>query len=356
MAQIHWLSYTVKHSFEDSTSLLGAIYNILPECFVELLWGDSRQERLKNIEYFIEKGKNGYTESILFNYGIRILYNPFAKLFEVNGLTHSFTELRQEADRMGVHIIIPGSAFDRLIPAWSAEDCVALKERLKCYDWNISRIDIAFDTDQLDFSYFYEKYCKGEFITTYRSRSQFVDKCNRGTLYFGTRKSEHFIRIYDKALEKGLDGVVWTRLEGQYKSEYASQMFEAFILGNCSDYILGNLRFVKEVRKNMSRDSVIDDCYQRFISGKDLKRLSQVRKNKTVHWLFTQVGNSLKTLEAISPGFVNNLLQNSSVNFDLKKRLYKEREDQLLEVFSDIPDDINYIGLDKEVYEQLKIC
>jgi len=41
------------------------------------------------------------------------------------------------------------------------------------------------------------------------------------TLYVGNRQSEKFLRVYDKAAEQGIPGLLWTRIELEMKGDYA---------------------------------------------------------------------------------------------------------------------------------------
>jgi len=52
------------------------------------------------------------------------------------------------------------------------------------------------------------------------------------TLYLGSRSSDRFLRVYDKAAQKKLMGVSWTRLELELKDRRAQQYAESIAMGD----------------------------------------------------------------------------------------------------------------------------
>lgn len=69
---------------------------------------------------------------------------------------------------------------------------------------------------------------EGEAIGSARSSAEFRAIGERGhTLYLGSRKSDMFIRAYDKAAEMKLLGEIWTRVELQSRRQRADNLVRA---------------------------------------------------------------------------------------------------------------------------------
>lgn len=93
---------------------------------------------------------------------------------------------------------------------------------------NITRLDVALDLYGGDvcMSELVDAYRRDAFETRPADLSVGLYDTNRGrggvTLYLGSRKSQRFMRIYDKAAEQGLVGHEgWTRLELQTRKRFA---------------------------------------------------------------------------------------------------------------------------------------
>lgn len=88
--------------------------------------------------------------------------------------------------------------------------------------WNphVTRRDVAFD--------FYDEPLNNYTILDDLSRKRrlYLDRSGKfETLYIGANKSDIQIRIYNKALEKDLDNVIWWRVEAQMRKVYADTFF-----------------------------------------------------------------------------------------------------------------------------------
>jgi hypothetical protein len=127
---------------------------------------------------------------------------------------------------MGVHIRLPASALQL------GGDPVAILTDLDRMGAACTRLDIAADDFKglLDMDVLLDKIVKGEFVC----RSRIVDQVRRlrggsgNTLYFGSRRSDTFFRIYDKAAEQAQKGALflgpWVRAEMELKNERAEKM------------------------------------------------------------------------------------------------------------------------------------
>lgn len=114
---------------------------------------------------------------------------------------------------MGVHVSWSGTALQTVNPRAVLRNALAMGA-------NITRIDIAIDAYRplllgsmklwLD---------RGDAET--RARDWNLIQGRKGTtLYVGSRTSEKFLRIYDKAAEQGTDGP-WYRIELECKGDFA---------------------------------------------------------------------------------------------------------------------------------------
>lgn len=248
---------------------------------------------------FSGSGVMGYTESVRMPGAGKILWHPARK-------------------DMGIHIILPGSALPDL-------KVTALGAINRVYDWGgkISRLDIAFDDYEgtLDIETMYEKILSGQLVTRFRKVSR-IDGASIGkdertgyTVNVGSRKSEAFIRIYDKAIEQKARGVDsasipenWIRVEVELKGKKANAFGK--LLGEtaremgisaggiCARLLLGLLDFKEENPddSNKSRwgtsdwwSEFIGENEKLFLSlGKPVKEMEDTR-----NWIRTQVAVSL---------------------------------------------------------------
>ena len=304
---IDWLQYTIKDVFtaaDDIHLLLSRTVASLPYPVQDLLGFHSQEYPAQT--YSLGRGVNFYQNSLTFASGVKILYNP-------------------PKAEMGTNIIVPGSALkEKELEPFDISDW--FKKVLVHYQYNICRVDIAQDTD-VDFSYFYDKYQAGEFVTRYLNHSlkTFVDRSNRGTIYFGTRGKGTFIRIYDKYLEqysqlkskihkaefvKQYQGKPWTRLEMECRQEQALQMLEHYINGNCGDVFLGHLRFVEKMQAKKSR-CVVDNVYLNVINAKCARRLIKMKNNEmNVDWIIKVCVRNLLAVKAVNPRLFDILMDN----------------------------------------------
>lgn len=101
-------------------------------------------------------------------------------------------------------------------------------------DWKPTRIDLAvdlFDSDVSVEQWYYELF---KVHGANRQRSLEYKRKKRGdSVYLGSRESDKFLRIYDKAKEQGLDND-WVRVEVEAKGDIAQQL-AGKILGNWSN-------------------------------------------------------------------------------------------------------------------------
>ncbi|ECI5748702.1 hypothetical protein D5P88_22350 [Salmonella enterica subsp. enterica] len=111
----------------------------------------------------------------------------------------------------------------------------------------LSRIDLCFDdfTGNFDTAYALTAYKDRAFLSGKGGRVQELDvrrpvtgdKLRGDTVYVGKRKSRIYWRVYDKALEQKLEGVLWYRSEVELKKVTVDVLsdVDAFFAGLC-DY------------------------------------------------------------------------------------------------------------------------
>lgn len=157
--------------------------------------------------------RNGYTEGLANQAGAVAMRN------------------RNRSD-MGVHVGYSGSTLNSY-----NENNV---KPLNILRWHItrqasvSRIDLAFDIkdEGMEPGILYNMLQDGRAKTTAKTWSLITGNDGGSTCYIGSRSSEAFVRIYDKAAQVGVDGQ-WTRVEMELKASKAR--FAAFTMASEPD-------------------------------------------------------------------------------------------------------------------------
>lgn len=108
---------------------------------------------------------------------------------------------------MGVHIVISGSALRELLERCEISQRDILRE-LSNTGGRFTRLDLAKDVRgiQIDLDGIYKAISAGKTKGTARKFAQMHSPNGGNTIYVGSRESERFIRIYDKAAQSGLSG------------------------------------------------------------------------------------------------------------------------------------------------------
>ena len=150
----------------------------------------------------MDKGRNGYRQ--------RWFYDNISILFD-------------GAEGMGVCVDMTGSGC-RAFETYSSTSWEDLFYTIyNSLDYNITRLDMAFDdhTGLLDIAVLQDDTDEHNYVS--RSRTWMVQYGSAGTtIYHGSPKSNMYIRIYDKAAERNLEGVHWIRVEMQMRDEIAT--------------------------------------------------------------------------------------------------------------------------------------
>ena len=179
-----------------------------PETIMQLLG-------LKDVPWkMMDRGMNGYKARFFFE-NISILYDG--------------------AENMGVCVNMSGMGC-RAFETYSTINWTELMQILfyNSGDYNVTRLDMAYDDhtgilniDEIARDTRDRRYvARAKYSEVLESDNQITDI--RGiTVMIGSERSNMFIRIYDKAAERGFDDLHWIRLEMQMRDEIA----QGFIAG-----------------------------------------------------------------------------------------------------------------------------
>lgn len=288
---IDYISFTLKIDTESPSFALSTFYKYVA---LETEVGE------------LQTGMNGYEKSIVFPSGIRILFCG--------------------RPGMGIHVVIPGLGLSSIHLDF---DVFKLLRTLKAdgVPYNISRIDIAIDTD-IDFGYFLNKFDRKEYVCRYSEENirKYVDVTNRGTLYFGRRGGLTYIRIYDKAKQQNVPGT-WTRLEMECRGDACEQIINALKTGEVGKYFLGHLRFVNKRCSDMSKAVTSKKYLDMLENPTEKKRLQKKKGDDTLEWFISQVAPTVKALELdYGKDYVRQVIDNAKISkrqiferFDIQK-------------------------------------
>jgi DNA relaxase NicK len=148
------------------------------------------------------------------------------------GILHYWNDNRPE---MGHHVVISGSALHRV----SARRCVAQKallEQIVNTAGRVSRLDLAKDASDVPLSIttLWAVFCTRGLGGRSHKVTHMESENGGETIYIGSRSSERFIRIYNKAAEQYLHNRHWTRFEVETKGMVARMV--ASVLVNTDDW------------------------------------------------------------------------------------------------------------------------
>lgn len=214
----------------DWVSITSKIHS--PQNFIEMLGLDH-----SGISWEQVKGAHGYQDRLYWE-KISIHYNG--------------------REDMGVWLEMSGQGC-RAFESFGTGDYEALFQEVldNPEEMNLTRLDVAFDDQEglLDIGNVADDTIEREFISKWTSgkveRSMDFDQqkdTDALTINFGSMSSEIFLRIYDKAKERGFtDGRHWVRVELQLRRDRALAMVQRTEpIGQAFAGVLGNyLRFIE---------------------------------------------------------------------------------------------------------------
>ena len=172
---------------------------------------------------------------------------------------------------------------------------------------NVSRIDIACDDQDgyLNMEQIVEKVQTNELNSRMTKRSVIVSydgtRRSGSTVYIGAPSSDFRIRIYDKALEEGVEGH-WVRVELVMRQKNANAFIEQAVsapsIGKLAAQVVNDkLSFIERDDSNISRYTVCD-WWREFVDELEAVRLVarcvvQHSVERIENWVDAQIGPSL---------------------------------------------------------------
>lgn len=245
----------------------------------------------------LDKGLLGYRNRISGDY-TQILYNG--------------------SDRMRKHIILSGKGVRAYEVKQPAENLIKM---LTHEDVGFTRIDLAYDIKDgtIKFTELLQYLNNNSIVTRFKKYKYIVEKeINEDgqqtlgeSIYFGSRNSNIFIRIYDKAKQLELAGE-WIRIEIVYKDDHANALALYIAqgkknLGQLFSETLNNyLRFVEPTNDSNKRRWKTAEFWTKILESSKRLKLSfkgtEVDPAKTEDWFKTKVAPSLAFLNIIWGG------------------------------------------------------
>jgi hypothetical protein len=180
--------------------------------------------------------RNGYTSAQTDACGVQLLWND-------------------DRPEMGYHAVFAGSALRNLQQLRGIHMETLLRDAVYS-EGHISRLDIAKDFvgESVNYQAIYQSLEQNANVGLARKYGKIESNDGGFTIYVGSRQSEKFIRIYNKAAEGKLQGELWSRFELETKGMVArslahsicasdnwAKQFDGLVLGmldlpHCDEY------------------------------------------------------------------------------------------------------------------------
>lgn len=183
---LDWLAGTVKEQNNETAG------------FMLWLGMDNDCERLA--------ATNGYAEAARTPYGAIVSWNT-------------------NRSDMGTHVVLSGSTL-RTIQERTGIGPQEMLRRMCNAGFNISRLDLAKDLVNvpIDYGAIWRDIQQKAYTGTARTFNRIEGATDGVTIYIGSRTSERFLRLYDKAAQTGEKDTPWARLELECKGMSARAM------------------------------------------------------------------------------------------------------------------------------------
>ena len=234
---------------------------------------------------------------------------------------------RHAVTREGVTVMWGGKEDDAAHVSLTGVGCRAIERLPDFFSWEVylsrlllrgaqfSRVDVAIDdrSGLVTVAKVREAEWVGRARGMYDTSSRGKDRvCTGETVYFGRRVSDTFVRIYNKALEQGVEGD-WTRVEVECKRKRAHLMAEAVASGDLGEvvrgFLMGHLRFVEAVADTNRDRWPLLDWWSEFLQGVQALRLTvgkpSVSLERSVAWVRRQVAPTLAALVVNQQGCID---------------------------------------------------
>ena len=315
IALIDWLEFTVHDLAVDT--IINLILKLDPQEFME-----------------IPKGRFGYQKQKLWNAGtLFILYN-----------------IQSGTDKMGVHIIMTGQACRQYEANKSIKDIIKNTKSTMARH-KFTRIDIAIDDEMdaiINFNQFLNYSEDGNISSLWYKYSLLMEKRIADTetlgrtLYYGSKKSKLFMRVYDKKLEKINRAKVnqqqkevllkeqpeWTRMEVVFREERANMAADYILIKDEIGLLIRGvlnhyIRFLEpnpHSKNQQKRRWDTAPWWEKVIHDVGKIKLSQRKADRSIEdmqdWIFKQISPTLATILEATEGdmdwLVNVIVRGSS--------------------------------------------
>jgi len=195
------------------------------------------------------------------------------------GVSTYFSSVRHE---MGLHVVVPGSSLrllerDGLSTKTLLQSVVAARAK-------VTRLDLAKDAinEGVRLENISLLAIEGKRTGSAQSISEITSSGGGRTIYVGSRSSDRFARMYDKAAQQGLDED-WKRLEIECKGDVAKTLARVLSAEGCDwNATIGGI-----MQKMLMVD---DDGYRRWLDGAAVDGLPKIEKQTDREaWLLSQV-------------------------------------------------------------------
>jgi phage replication initiation protein len=241
---------------------------------------------------------------------------------------------------MGVHVILSGRGCREYETGGTI---LELLDRIMLHDGKCTRIDMAMDDRTgsiIPFEKIKEAIRLGYISSRWKTSMEYIKrKLADGeiighTVNIGSRKSKMYMRIYDKAMEQGLD-TPWFRIEMEIREERAEKLQDILLfednIGQVYAKIINNyIRFLEPSGDTNRGRWPTAPWWENLIQ--EVKKLKLTRKpeDRTVEdvrsWVKQQVGPSLAVLVLADDGAFDDIINTIMVG---KTRL-KEKHMRIL--------------------------
>jgi DNA relaxase NicK len=189
---------------------------------------------------------------------------------------------------MGVHVMFSGGALNELLQGGI--------DQFKLIRWAISegakvtRIDLAVDLygTPVDLDKLYKsKQVKGQEGAA-RTRERRTKDDGGYTIYFGSRKSDKLLRVYNKAADMGMPGVEWTRFEMEFHRDVANEVAAAVSSMSLDEAMTYTMGLIK------GQYNADDALYQELLKSSAIHMATtKDASDSTLDWLMGPVAKTL---------------------------------------------------------------
>lgn len=193
-----------------------------------------------------------------------------------------------ERPEMGVHVMMTGESMHKLYD--TGYDVLSLIPWCQSQQARITRLDLAIDVREHPVDIIgltKAPQIKGEEGSA--KKWNLITGSDEGvTLYVGSRKSEKFMRVYNKAAQMGLEHVMWTRFELEIKQDTCRTIAAAIgglPSGEIPHYVKGLMRGLFNPA-NETYQQIMDAPAIHVGSTKDAS-------DSTLKWLYDSVAKTL---------------------------------------------------------------